>query len=127
LVTGSIVGSSGNSPNSFANSTAVHWNLDHIMVTPDFVLLSRRIETCYRKLSQPGGGMGLLPLAWFVVDQRAILRNHRRLMNGGTGGDVYTMGAARRDLMVDWMVRRGIRLGIDEHFTIFVILSMIAW
>jgi len=65
-----------------------------------------------------------------VVDQRAIFRNHRRdIVDGGSGGDVYTMGAARRDLVVDWMVRRGITLGIDEHFTIFLflILSMIAW
>jgi len=63
-----------------------------------------------------------------VVDERAIFRDHRRdIVDSGTDGDVYTMGAARRDLMVDWMVHRGSRLGIDEHFTIFFILSMIAW
>jgi len=49
-----------------------------------------------------------------VVDQRAILHNHRRdIVDSGTGGDVCIMGAARRDLMVDWMVRRGIRLDSD--------------
>ena len=65
-----------------------------------------------------------------MVDQRAIFRDHGRdIVDGGRGGDVYTMGAARRDLVVDWMVRRGITLGIDEHFTIFLflILSMIVW
>jgi hypothetical protein len=65
-----------------------------------------------------------------VVDQRAFFRNHRRdIVDGGSGGDVYTLGAARRDLMVDWMVRRGIRLDSSDgrQFTIFRILSMIAW
>jgi hypothetical protein len=60
-----------------------------------------------------------------VVDQRAILHNHRHhIVDSGTGGDVCTMGAARRDLVVDWMVRRGIRLDSDEHFTISLILSI---
>ena len=50
-----------------------------------------------------------------MVDQRAFFRNHRRdIVDGGSGGDVYTLGAARRDLMVDWMVRRGIRLDSSD-------------
>jgi hypothetical protein len=63
-----------------------------------------------------------------VVDQRAIFRNHRYdIVDSGDGGDVYTMGAARRDLMVDWMVRRGIRLDSGwTYFTIFLILSIFA-
>lgn len=57
-----------------------------------------------------------------MVDQRAVFRNHRHdIVDGGTGGDVCTMGAARRDLVVDWMVRRGIRLdsGWTTTHTIF--------
>lgn len=46
-----------------------------------------------------------------MVDQRAIFRNHRHdIMDSGTDGDVFNMGPARRDLMVDWVVHRGIRL-----------------
>jgi len=30
------------------------------------------------------------------------------------------MGAARRDLMVDWMVTQGHSTSIDEHFTTFL-------
>lgn len=56
-----------------------------------------------------------------MVDQRAIFRNHKHdIVDSGTGGDVYTMGAARRDLMVDWMVRRGIRLDSNGQFHDFL-------
>ena len=58
-----------------------------------------------------------------MVDQRAILRNHRRdIVDSRTGGDVYTMGAACRDLMVGWMVRRGIRLDSDGRLHDFLTL-----
>ena len=62
-----------------------------------------------------------------MVDQRAIFCNHRRdIVDSGTGGDVRAMGAARRDLVVDWMVHRGIRLDSDEHFTISS-FTIFAW
>jgi hypothetical protein len=48
-------------------------------------------------------------VAWLVVDQRAILRIHSgNIVDSGDDGDVYSMGAARRGVMVDWMVCRGI-------------------
>ncbi|SRR6266446_2940116 len=50
-------------------------------------------------------------VAWLVVDQCSIFRNHRYdIVDGGADGDVYPVGAARCGLMVDWMVRRGFRL-----------------
>ena len=55
-----------------------------------------------------------------MVDQRAIFRNHGRdIVDGGTARDVYAMGPGRRDLMVDWMVRRCIRLDSDGQFSDF--------
>jgi len=60
-----------------------------------------------------------------VVDQRAIFRNHRHdIVDSGTGGGVYTMVAARSDLMVDRMVRRSIRLDSNGHFTILLPLTL---
>lgn len=53
------------------------------------------------------------------MDQRPILRNHSRdIVDSGAGGDVYPVGAARRCVMVDWMVRRGIQLNSNRHFAI---------
>ena len=50
-------------------------------------------------------------VTWLVVDQRAILHKHSRdIVDSGAGGDVYSMGAARSGVMVDWMVCRGIEL-----------------
>lgn len=50
-------------------------------------------------------------VAWLVVDQRAVLCDHSGdLVDSGASGDVCPLGAARRGVMVDWMVRKGVRL-----------------
>ena len=44
-------------------------------------------------------------------------------MDSGAGGGVYRMGAACRGVMVDWMVRKSIRLNSHGHFTIPLTLT----
>lgn len=61
-------------------------------------------------------------VTWLLVDQRAVLRNHSRdIVDSGAGGDVYPVGAARRCVMVDWMVRRGIQLNSNRQFAILTL------
>lgn len=50
-------------------------------------------------------------VAWLVVDQRAVLRDHGRdLVGSGASRDVCPIGAACRGVMVGWVVRKGIQL-----------------